>query len=343
MLLRTKTAALFVPRTSLVYRLPQVQARQNHSSTAVSATLGWLDPLARHMVSFPEYMGLLDVGLAYPYTYSVVALTMAMRSFVSIPLAIWQHRRNDRYAQVVLPEWRAWQKQIPANVIQQHQPADGEQVSMETKRLVSRKIQRRLSEKWNRLIALYHCSPARTMMTSLALHIPLFVLMMALLRQGAVLPGTPFAQELIPWWTPDQEFAAHSAATRQILLDKGLDPGLADRLTKLGGPTLADRDPTYIMPLICGSLNMVNVELTAWTRQQRRVRESAMGLSTENEADLAEEPPRARILSNFLRVGAILSIPIACQVPSVLLVCWSTSSLMTLAMNSYFARRSSKI
>ena len=106
------------------------------------------------MVSFPEYMGLLDVGLAYPYTYSVVALTMAMRSFVSIPLAIWQHRRNDRYAQVVLPEWRAWQKQIPANVIQQHQPADGEHVSMETKRLVSRKIQRRLSEKWNRLIAL---------------------------------------------------------------------------------------------------------------------------------------------------------------------------------------------
>ena len=148
---------------------------------------------------------------------------------------------------------------------------------------------------------------------------------------------------LIPWWTPDQEFAAHSAATRQILLDKGLDPGLADRLTKLGGPTLADRDPTYIMPLICGSLNMVNVELTAWTRQQRRVRESAMGLSTENEADLAEEPPRARILSNVLRVGAILSIPIACQVPSVLLVCWGTSSLMTLAMNSYFARRSSKI
>ena len=88
---------------------------------------------------------------------------------------------------------------------------------------------------------------------------------------------------------------------------------------------------------------MVNVELTAWTRQQRRVRESAMGLSTENEADLAEEPPRARILSNVLRVGAILSIPIACQVPSVLLVCWGTSSLMTLAMNSYFARRSSKI
>lgn len=343
MLFRVKPAALFAPRVCLVDWFPRVHVRQNHSSSTVSATLGWLDPLARHMVSFPEYMGLLDIGLAYPYTYSVVALTMAMRSFVSIPLAIWQHRRNDRFAQVVLPEWRAWQKQIPANVIQQHQTPDGGPLSTETKRHVSRKIQRKLSEKWSRLIALYHCSPTKTMMTSLALHIPLFVLMMALLRQGAVLPGTPFAQELIPWWSPDQEFAAHSAATRQILLDKGLDPGLADRLTKLGGPTLADRDPTYIMPLLCGSLNMVNVELTAWTRQQRRVRESAMGLSTENEADLAEEPPRARIVSNLLRMGAILSIPIACQVPSVLLLCWSTSSLMTLAMNLYFARRSSKL
>ena len=118
---------------------------------------------------------------------------------------------------------------------------------------------------------------------------------------------------------------------------------MADRLTKLGGPTLADRDPTFTMPLACGSLNMVNVELTSWTRQQRRVRESDLGLSTEQEADLEEEPPRARILSNALRVGAILSIPIACQVPSILLVYWCTSSVMTLGTNLYFARHSAKL
>ncbi|EDP42344.1 hypothetical protein MGL_3102 [Malassezia globosa CBS 7966] len=182
-----------------------------------------------------------------------------------------------------------------------------------------------------------------TTLTSLAVHIPLFVLLTMLLRQTAFFPDTPLAQELVPWWSPDETFAAESAATRQILLDKGLDPGMADRLTKLGGPTLADRDPTFTMPLACGSLNMVNVELTSWTRQQRRVRESDLGLSTEQEADLEEEPPRARILSNALRVGAILSIPIACQVPSILLVYWCTSSVMTLGTNLYFARHSAKL
>ena len=328
---------------SMCSRRPLEFVRQRHTETLLPKSVGWLDPLARHMVSFPEYMGLMDLGLAYPYTYSVVAVTILLRSCVSIPLALWQHRRNDRLAQVVLPEWRVWQRQIPASVWQRHQPRDGTPPSAEKENLVTHTIQRKLGEKWSHLMSLYHCSPTMTTLTSLAVHIPLFVLLTMLLRQTAFFPDTPLAQELVPWWSPDETFAAESAATRQILLDKGLDPGMADRLTKLGGPTLADRDPTFTMPLACGSLNMVNVELTSWTRQQRRVRESDLGLSTEQEADLEEESPRARILSNALRVGAILSIPIACQVPSILLVYWCTSSVMTLGTNLYFARQSAKL
>lgn len=343
MLLRTRFVTGVPPIVALARKSAFVRRNHTSSLNASLSAFSWLDPFARHLLSFPEYVGMLDAGFAYPYTSFVVALTVMLRSCVSIPLGIWQHRRNDRLAQVVLPEWRVWQKQIPADAWQRQHAHDKSAPTPETEHRVVHSIQRRLAEKWQHLMSLYHCSPTATLATSLAVHIPLFVVVTMLLRQGSIMPDTPLMHETVPWWSPDDVSMSQSLNTRQLLLDKGLDPGLADRLTKIGGPTLADRDPTFIMPLACGSLNMINVELTSWTRQQRRAHESALGLSTEQEADLAEEQPRMRILSNLLRVGAILSIPIACQVPSVLLVYWCTSSFVTLGMNTYFARQSTTL
>lgn len=303
-------------------------------SNPPSYSISVLDPLAKHMMSLPEMAGLTELGLAYPYTLSVIALTLSLRSLISVPLTLWQRKRNDRLTKIVMPEWQVWQKQIPASIWQRQNLSTAP--TPEQERHVVRQIQKSLSQKWRHLISLYKCSPMKTTLTSLAIHVPLFVVVSLLLRQGAILPDTPLVQELVPWWSPNEEFAAQSAATRQVLMDKGLDPSLADRLTKIGGPTLADRDPTFIMPLTCGSINMINVELSTWTRLRRRAMEAAMGLAPgQNDV---EEPPRARILSNMMRVGAIASIPIAAQMPSVLLVYWCTSSLVTLVQNVYFAR-----
>jgi len=318
---------------------PGLTRRLNHTSTG-GTLLGMLDPLACHLVQIPELVGLLDLGLANPYTYSVVGMTVLLRSFVTLPVAFWQKCRTDRLSKIVLPEFRVWKQQIPASIWQRASLQGSP--SPEDEQQVQRKIQKSLSQKWKHLTLLYNCSPTKTAIVSMAFHIPLFLMVSWLLRQGAVLDATPLVNEVIPWWSPDEVFSAQAENTRQLLLDKGLDPGLADRLTKLGGPTLADRDPTFIMPLVCGSINMINVEMVNWMRQRQRSHEIDLGLNELPETQQQEEPLRARLISNILRIGAIASIPIACQVPSVLLVYWSTSSLITFAQHIYFAREDAK-
>lgn len=313
--------------------------RFNHTLTG-NTFFGMLDPFARHLVQIPELVGLLDVGLAHPYTYSVMGMTVILRSLVTLPVAFWQKRRTDRLSNIVLPEFRVWKQQIPASIW--HRASMEGSPSPEDEQQVQRKIRKSLSQKWKHLIMLYNCSPTKTAFVSMAIHIPLFLMVSWLLRQGAVLDATPLINEIIPWWSPDEIFSIQAENTRQLLLDKGLDPGLADRLTKLGGPTLADRDPTFIMPLVCGSLNMVNVEIVNWMRQRQRLHEMDLGLNELPESQQQEEPLRARLMSNILRISAIASIPIACQVPSVLLVYWSTSSLITFAQHVYFAREDAK-
>lgn len=301
---------------------------------------GILDPLARHLVQTPEWVGLLDLGLAYPYTYSVVGMTVLLRTLVTLPVAFWQKRRTDRLSKIVLPEFRVWKQQIPASIWQRLSLQGSP--SSEMQRQAQVQIRTSLSQKWKHLITLYNCSPTRTMLVSMAIHIPLFLMVSWLLRQSAVLDGSPLINEIVPWWTPDEVFSTQAENTRQFLLDKGVDPGLANRLTKLGGPTLADRDPTFIMPLVCGSMNMVNVEMVNWMRLRQRLREMNLGLNDSPEMEEQEEPLRARLMSNVLRVSAIASIPIACQVPSVLLIYWSTSSLITFMQHVYFAREDAK-
>lgn len=288
--------------------------RAKHTSTGF---LSFVDPLAQHLVSFPQYAGLLDM-VPYPYTMSVVTLTLALRTCVSLPTVLWQRRRNDRLSQVVVPEWKVWQRQIPAAVMKQHAPK--QDMDRRTEWQIQWQIRRQLREKWEHLTTLYNCSPMRTTLVSLAVHVPLFLLVTWLLRQGAVLPDTPLAQEVMPWWSADEATNLQAMASRQILLERGVDANIVDRLTKVGGPTLADRDATQIMPLVVGSLNMINVELVNWTRQRRAAREAALGLSSQPHLGgqaLPEEPRRVRVLSDLLRAGAIASIPVATQVPSV--------------------------
>ncbi|PKI82696.1 hypothetical protein MVES_003536 [Malassezia vespertilionis] len=169
-----------------------------------------------------------------------------------------------------------------------------------------------------------------------------------LLQKGAIMGDSVLAHEIVPWWSPDATVAAQASASQQILQEKGLDPELVRRLTQIGGPTLADTDPTRIMPVAVGALNMANVEIGNWTRQRRRAKEHALGLgsapkSNEGSAEPGPEPEpeplRSRVLSTVLRAGAVISIPIATQVPAVLLVYWATSACATFAQNMYFARK----
>lgn len=341
MLLRPGVAAA-VPRVlgvrAAAGRVPACRRAQHTTAGAVQS---WLDPIARYLVSVPETIGLLG-AVPYPFTTSVVLMTLMLRAGVSVPMALWQRARTERLTNIVGPEYAVWKKQIPAAIlsragVREKPPSEAQQVQLH------REIQSALKEKWQHLVRLHDCSPWRTTGASLLVHIPLFLLVTALLRQAAVLPDSPLIQELIPWWSPDPAFAAQVATTKQLLVEKGLDPVSIERLTKIGGgPTLVDRDSTQIMPIVVGSLNMLNVELSQWVRQRRAAREQQLGLgggpSVPTDTNGAPLPSlRERVLGNVLRTGAVVSIPIACSVPSVLLVYWTTSALVTMVQNSYFA------
>ena len=316
------------------------------AASAAAATPNYFEVLAAHFTSVPEYIGIVGSGLPYPYTVFLVTMTLLLRGAVSFPLALWQRRRSERLQQVVLPEWAVWKKQIPASVWSRLAPPRAT-VGREMEQQIRRQIRRGLQEKWEHLLHLYDCSPWQTTLRSLAVHVPLFVVVSMLIRDGCMLPDSPLISEVIPWWSPDASFAMQTEAQRQILLDKGLEPALVDRLTKIGGPTLVDRDSTQAMPVVLGMLNMLNVELTTWTRRQRAEREAAIGLGQGQKYDTVAqqfdqemyESPQARAISMALRLGAVVSIPIASQMPSALLVYWVSSAFCTLTQNSYFAHR----
>lgn len=319
--------------------LRSVPLGQRYQHTHAVPVQSWLDPVARYVLSAPETMGLLGV-LPYPYTTSIILMTLVLRAGVSLPVALWQRARNERLTNIVLPEWGVWKKQIPAAAFSRQASNNFADGGVPV-RHVQQQIRKSLKEKWHHLVRLHDCSPSRTTVGSLLAHVPLFIVVTMLLRQAALLPDSPLIHELIPWWSPDATFAAQTAATKQILMEKGLDAASIERLTRMGGPTLADRDSTQIMPIVVGSLNLLNVELSQWTRQHRLSRERELGLGdsppSANEAGAVQESPRERVLGNVLRIGAVVSIPIACQVPSALLVYWATSALATMTQNGYFA------
>lgn len=189
-----------------------------------------------------------------------------------------------------------------------------------------------------------------------AINIPIFLLMTALLRQAALDPSTPFAAEVIPWWSPSPELAAQFKVSANILADRGLEPETIARMQgSMGGPTLADRDPTMIGPISFGMLTMANTELSSWSRRTLAKIDATAGNSkgdypAEKPDDIAaqtakqllddpdqHETRRGRIISNALRVLAIAFIPIAMQAPGVIIVYWLSSGVYTLAQNSVLA------
>ncbi|WFD34180.1 hypothetical protein MCUN1_001017 [Malassezia cuniculi] len=323
-----------------------VGVRAKHTAAATI-----FDPVVRHALSAPEVIGLVHSGVPCPYLLTIVGFTVLLRSAVSLPLLSWQRKRNERLARTVLPEWSVWKKQIPASIWKRLAPT--RKVGPEMERHLQRQIQRSLQEKWVHLTQLYDCSPLKTTLVSLSVHLPVFIAVTMLIRQGALLPDSPFLNEIVPWWSPDPDFAAQMAAQKELLLSKGLPPQLAERITSLGGPTLADRDTTMALPVILGAVNMLNVELAAFMRQRRMQRDDAIGLGSPSAAaqrdpvvDQLEielkEPLSSRMLTTAARLGSIISIPIACQVPSALLVYWLTSSLFTLGQTIRMERLEAK-
>ncbi|EPQ27485.1 uncharacterized protein PFL1_05023 [Pseudozyma flocculosa PF-1] len=312
----------------------------------------FLEPWAPTLHSLADT---LHITGPYAHAISIFALAFAVRTVFTLPMTLWQRRRTQRMTELVVPEWTAYKASAPTVVRARCRRAGKSYEEFQ------KELQADLKAKIRDLLRQHRCSPVPSFLAPLAVHLPVFLMLSALIRQSAMLPGSPFAAEVLPWWSPSPEMAAQFKASASILADRGMEPELIAKLQGTqGGPTLADRDNTMIGPVSLGMLTMTNVELTSWSRRAM-AKLTALGDSTKAEAkppgpasDAAargqptssgvsssssedEEPRRTRILTNAFRVLAIASIPIASQAPGALIIYWLSSGTYTLVQNSIFA------
>ncbi|SPO24966.1 related to COX18 - mitochondrial inner membrane protein required for membrane insertion of C-terminus of Cox2p [Ustilago trichophora] len=280
---------------------------------------------------------------------AIFVLAFAVRTVVTLPVTLWQRSKTRKLTEQVLPEWEIMKEQIPLQVRAKCRRAG---MSYEA---FHKEAQKELKTALTALLRKHNVSPMPAFIGPATISIPVFLLMTALLRQSALDPASPFATEVLPWWSPSPELAQQFKSSTAILADRGFDEAAISKLQgTMGGPTLVDKDSTMIGPLSFGMLTLANTELNSWSRRSLakiravtsgetdaadRTAEKLLAAGSKDPAEATgeEEPRRVRIITNALRVMAIGFIPIACQAPGVLVIYWLSSGIYTLIQNSILA------
>ncbi|KIS70994.1 uncharacterized protein UMAG_00912 [Mycosarcoma maydis] len=288
----------------------------------------------------------------YAHALSIFILAFAVRTAITLPMTLWQRGKTRKLTEKVLPEWEIMKQRIPLAVRARCRRAGMSYEAFEAE------AQKELKAELAKLLRKHNASPLPAFLGPAVVTIPVFLLMTALLRQCALDPTSPLSSEVLPWWSPSPELAQQFKASTAILADRGFDEAAIAKLRgTMGGPTLVDRDSTMIGPLSFGMLTLANTELNSWSRRSiAKIRVITSGGGSDAAARTADkllnhksggarsqvkpeddEPPRARIMTNALRIMAIAFIPIACQAPSILVIYWLSSGIYTLLQNSILA------
>ncbi|CDW96918.1 hypothetical protein [Sporisorium scitamineum] len=289
----------------------------------------------------------------YAHALSIFILAFAVRTAVTLPMTLWQRSKTRKLTEKVLPEWEIMKERIPLAVRARCRRAGMSYEAFEAE------TQKELKAKLAELLCKHNASPLPAFVGPAMVTIPVFLLMTALLRQCTLDPTSPLTSEVLPWWSPSPELAQQFKASTAILADRGFDEAAIAKLKgTMGGPTLVDKDSTMIGPLSFGMLTLANTELNSWSRRSiAKIRAVTSGKSdaaartaeklldnpagaqaqAQSKQEEDDEPPRARIITNALRVLAIAFIPIACQAPGVLVIYWLSSGIYTLIQNSILA------
>ncbi|GAC72861.1 hypothetical protein PANT_7d00313 [Moesziomyces antarcticus T-34] len=331
---------------------PEVPAGANAAESVAdpNAFQGGFEFLQPWVPTIHNLADTLHLSGPHAHALSIFVLAFAVRTAVTLPVTLWQRSKTRKLTEKVLPEWEIMKERIPQVVRARCRRAgmSYEQFNVEA--------QKELKAELAKLLRKHNASPLPAFIGPATVSIPVFLLMTALLRQSALDPATPFASEVLPWWSPTPELAAQFKASTAILADRGFDEAAIAKLKgTMGGPTLADKDATMLGPVSFGMLTLANTELNSWSRRTiAKIRAATSGSDTDAATKTAEkllapgsqsqpakqeeeEPRRVRIITNALRVLAIAFIPIACQAPGVLVVYWLSSGIYTLLQNSLLA------
>ena len=82
-------------------------------SAAADSWLPFLPSLSSTLQALPET---LHITGPYATSITILLVTVALRSTITLPITIWQKRSLNKMADKVIPEWKEAQKRLPAEV-----------------------------------------------------------------------------------------------------------------------------------------------------------------------------------------------------------------------------------
>ncbi|KAG8720308.1 hypothetical protein FRC08_000604 [Ceratobasidium sp. 394] len=259
-----------------------------------------LEPLASGIIETGHILSSFPLATSLPpYSSTIIAITLALRTGITLPMALWSRARAYRREHIVGPELKAWREKTKEAVgkafAREGKPY--EEYRAEMGRLQVAKIKE--------LNKIHRCSPLPTMIAPFAVHAPLFILATASFRQAALM---------------------HTAPMNPLALESFLTL-----------PSLAHTDPTGVLPITIGLLMFSNVELGRLSRPTKQLKPTPSndsgGTST---TELPRMSSLVTALENGLRGASILFIWVAMQAPGAVVLYWLTSASYTLVERLFF-------
>ncbi|CAE6514907.1 unnamed protein product [Rhizoctonia solani] len=228
---------------------------------------------------------------------------------VTLPMALWSRARAFRREHIVGPALRAWREKTKVEV--------GKAFARDRKPYEEYKEEmgRLQVAKTKELNKVHKCSPIPTMILPFAVHAPLFIMATASFRHAALMSCVP------------------------------MNPLASESFLTL--PSLAQVDPTGILPIAVGLIMFSNIELGRLSRPSKaNPTANNTAPSTSNDPSkaseaktLTEQPRMTTIISAFengLRGVSILFIWIAMQAPGAVVIYWLTSAAYTFFERLFF-------
>ncbi|KAF8593243.1 hypothetical protein BDV93DRAFT_529957 [Ceratobasidium sp. AG-I] len=290
----------------LTRALLRTRPTTNRNATAIKYAaiqrrqISILEPLASGIMETGHILSSLPLSASLPpYSSAIIGITLALRLGITLPMALWSRARAYRREHIVGPELQAWREKAKTEVGKAfaRDRKPFEEYREEMGRLQVAKIKE--------LNKLHRCSPLPTMIMPFAVHVPLFILATASFRHAALMstiPPNPLGSEAF-----------------------------------LTLPSLAQVDPTGVLPIAVGLMMFSNIELGRLSRPARPPKPTPT--SATEEATPTELPKMSSLvtaLENGLRGASILFIWVAMQSPGAVVLYWLTSASYTLVERLFF-------
>lgn len=257
---------------------------------AAHDTAGLITSMSDAFLHLPEQLHLSS------YTTSIVLATICLRVALTVPMQIWQRRRTARLKNYVTPEAREFGRICAVQLRDEYRRAGRsyEDYVKEFQRRASRlnansgsqlmlHVQTKKNQKM--LYRKYNCRPIPTILGPILVNSPVLISVTVMLRETCLRAVTVLQSNTPPLWATSLDPAVIPTST---LAEKHL-PILIEFAKEgcLWSPSLADTDPSMLLPLLAGLAFLSNTELSAGVRnayaeiQQSKPEQTPKGTSTQ--------------------------------------------------------------